>query len=167
MYRTIEEFVTEWTRESAISLKVERVLTDASLQQKIYPEGRTLGQLAWHMVLMIGMTGSIVGLDVAAPPRGAEQPGSAANIADAYQTAARSMRELASAKLTDAQLPSEVPFFGRSMPIERVLQALVVHQIHHRGQMTVLMRQAGLVPPGVYGPSREEAAAIRARQEGT
>lgn len=166
MYRTIDEFVTEWTRESAITLKVERALTDASLPQKVDPEGRTLGQLAWHMVLMIGQTGSIVGLEVAAPPRGAEQPGSAAIIADAYQAAARSMGERASEKLKDAQLPSEIPFFGRSLPMERVLLSLVVHQIHHRGQMTVLMRQAGLVPPGVYGPSREEAAAVRARQEG-
>ena len=36
------------------------------------------------------------------------------------------------------------------------LQVLVVHQAHHRGQMTVLMRQAGLTVPGVYGPAREE-----------
>jgi len=36
------------------------------------------------------------------------------------------------------------------------LQVLVVHQAHHRGQMTVLMRQAGLKVPGVYGPAREE-----------
>ena len=166
MYRTIAEFVDEWTAESAISLKVERTLIDSALPQQIYPEGRTLGQLAWHMVLMIGMTGSIVGLEIAAPPRGAVQPGSAAIIADAYQTAARSMSEQASAKLADAQLSSEIAFFGRSLPMDRVLRALVVHQIHHRGQMTVLMRQAGLVPPGVYGPTREEAAAMRAKQEG-
>jgi uncharacterized damage-inducible protein DinB len=164
MYRTIDEFVTEWTMESAISLKMERALTDASLPQKIDAEGRTLGQLAWHMVLMIGMTGSIVGLDVAAPPPGTEQPGSATRIADAYEAAARSIGELAKGKLKDGQLPVEVPFFGRSLSTGRILQALVVHQIHHRGQMTVLMRQAGLVPPGVYGPSREEAAAMRDRQ---
>jgi uncharacterized damage-inducible protein DinB len=159
MYRTIAEFVDEWTGESAISLKIERTLTDASLQQQIYPEGRTLGQLAWHMVLMIGMTGSIVGLEIAAPPRGTEQPASAARIADAYERAAHSMSELASAKLKDEQLPIEIPFFGRSLSMERVLHSLVVHQIHHRGQMSVLVRQAGLVLPGVYGPTREEAAA--------
>ena len=34
------------------------------------------------------------------------------------------------------------------------------HQTHHRGQMTVLMRQAGLTVPGVYGPAREEWAAM-------
>lgn len=29
-------------------------------------------------------------------------------------------------------------------------------ETHHLGQMTVLMRQAGLNVPGVYGPSKEE-----------
>jgi uncharacterized damage-inducible protein DinB len=48
--------------------------------------------------------------------------------------------------------------------MERILHALVLHQVHNRGQMTVLMRQAGLVLPGVYGPTREEAAP-RAKQE--
>ena len=38
------------------------------------------------------------------------------------------------------------------------LAVLVRHQAHHRGQMTVLMRQAGLKVPGVYGPAREEWA---------
>jgi uncharacterized damage-inducible protein DinB len=165
MYRTIAEFVEEWTRESGISLKVMRVLTDASLGQRIYAEGRTLDHLAWHMAIMIGGTGSFVGLEVKAPPRGTEPPTSAASIADAYQAAAHSLAELATAKLKDEQLPVEIPFFGRSMPMERILHSLVLHQAHHRGQMTVLMRQAGLVPPGVYGPTREEAAG-RARPEG-
>jgi uncharacterized damage-inducible protein DinB len=35
---------------------------------------------------------------------------------------------------------------------------LIQHQAHHRGQMTVLMRQAGLPVPGIYGPSKEEWA---------
>ena len=35
---------------------------------------------------------------------------------------------------------------------------LINHQNHHRGQMTVLMRQAGLTVPGVYGPAKEEWA---------
>ena len=38
------------------------------------------------------------------------------------------------------------------------LHALLEHQIHHRGQMTVLMRQAGLRVPGIYGPAREDWA---------
>ena len=164
MYTSTREFVEDWTRESAISLKVERVLTDPSLQQKTDPEGRTLGTIAWHMVVMIGLTGSAMGLVIDAPQRGTEPPGSAVLIADAYEKAARSMSEQAAAHLTDAQLPSEISYFGRTLPTARILDSLVRHQIHHRAQMTVLLRQAGLVPPGVYGPSREESAAMRAKK---
>ena len=164
MYTSIKEFVEDWNRESATSLKVERALTDASLAQNSDPEGRTLGRLGWHMVLMIGGMGGAAGLSVAAPPRGSEAPGTAAAIADAYEKAAHSMAEEASAKLKDGQLTTEVSAFGRSMTIASLLQGLVRHQIHHRAQMTILMRMAGLVVPSIYGPSREESAAMKAKQ---
>ncbi|MEA3297729.1 MAG: DinB family protein, partial [candidate division Zixibacteria bacterium] len=35
---------------------------------------------------------------------------------------------------------------------------LIQHQIHHRGQMTVLMRQAGIKVPSLYGPAKEDWA---------
>ena len=164
MYTSIKEFVEDWNRESASSLKVERALTDASLSRSSDPEGRTLGNLAWHMVVMIGGMGGAAGLAIAAPPRGSETPATAAAIADAYEKAARSMAEEAAAKLKDEQLATEVSAFGRSMSIASLLQGLVRHQIHHRAQMTILMRMAGLVVPGIYGPSREESAAMRAKQ---
>jgi uncharacterized damage-inducible protein DinB len=164
MYQTVREFVDDWTRESGISLKVERTLTDASLSQKMDSEGRTLGQLAWHMVVMIGMTGAASGLEVQAPPRAAEPPTSAARISDAYEKAAQSLAEEASRKLKDEQLGGEISLFGRTLSRAWALHTLIRHQIHHRGQITVVARQAGLIVPGVYGPSREESAAIRAKQ---
>jgi len=48
--------------------------------------------------------------------------------------------------------------YGEMWTIETVLKVLFTHQIHHRGQMTVLMRQAGLKVPGLYGPAKEEWA---------
>jgi uncharacterized damage-inducible protein DinB len=165
MYQTIAEFLEDWGKESAISFKVLSALTDSSLAQKSDPDGNPLGRIAWHMAVMIGMTASAVGLEVAAPPRGTEPPGSAASIAESYRTAAQSLAEQASGKLKDAQLVSEVTYFGRTLPMTMVLTSLIRHQIHHRGQSTILMRQAGLVVPGVYGPAREETAAMRARQK--
>jgi uncharacterized damage-inducible protein DinB len=93
-------------------------------------------------------------------------PGSAGSIADAYQTAAQSLAEQAEKKLKDEQLASEIPYFSRTLQMAAVLTSLIRHQIHHRGQMTILMRQAGVVVPGIYGPSREETAAILARKKG-
>lgn len=48
--------------------------------------------------------------------------------------------------------------FGQKMSKGEILFFLIQHQIHHRGQMTILMRQAGLTVPGLYGPSKEEWA---------
>ena len=48
------------------------------------------------------------------------------------------------------------------MVARHTLFYLIAHQTHHRGQMTVLMRQAGLRVPGIYGPAKEEWAAFGA-----
>ena len=52
--------------------------------------------------------------------------------------------------------------YGEKWPRGMSLSALMAHETHHRGQMTVLMRQAGLPVPGVYGPAKEEWAAMGA-----
>ena len=57
---------------------------------------------------------------------------------------------------TDAMLIETVPMYGEDWARGKVLSALILHQTHHRGQMNILMRQAGLVVPGVYGPAYEE-----------
>jgi uncharacterized damage-inducible protein DinB len=53
--------------------------------------------------------------------------------------------------------------YGERWPRGATLLALVVHQTHHRGAMTVLMRQAGLAVPSIYGPNREQSEAIGLR----
>jgi len=51
-----------------------------------------------------------------------------------------------------------IEFIGQTIPNGSLLLFLLQHQSHHRGQMTVLMRQAGLPVPGIYGPAKEEWA---------
>jgi DinB family protein len=40
--------------------------------------------------------------------------------------------------------------------------AILSHAVHHRGQLSVLCRLAGGTVPSLYGPTREDAAALRA-----
>ena len=63
--------------------------------------------------------------------------------------------ETLQSKWTDKDLATINDFFGRPMPNSIFLMTLINHQNHHRGQMTVLMRQAGLTVPGVYGPAKK------------
>jgi uncharacterized damage-inducible protein DinB len=62
------------------------------------------------------------------------------------------------AKWTDEMLAEDVEMYGQTFKRGFTLYMLIVHEIHHRGQMTVLMRQAELEVPGIYGPSKNEWA---------
>jgi uncharacterized damage-inducible protein DinB len=159
MFHTIAEFSFAWTHESASTLKLMEALTDASLAQKVTPEGRTLGRLAWHIVQTLGEMGGHAGLAVDGANEKTPQPSSAAAIAEAYKASAASVDKAVSATWKDADLPVEIDMYGEKWTRAMALRALIQHEVHHRGQMTVLMRQAGVKVPGIYGPAREEWAA--------
>ena len=158
MYHSIQEFTADWERESIATLGVLRAITDKALPCRVDSKGRTLGTLAWHLVLTLGEMGGKAGLAVDAPAESAPVPGSSLDISATYSRAARSLSEQVARTWTDAMLGDELEMYGSRWTREGVLQSLVRHQIHHRGQATVLMRQAGLAVPGVYGPAREEWA---------
>jgi len=159
MFRTIEDFEKVWAGESENSLKVMRALTDASLGQMVAPGGRTLGRVAWHIVQTLGEMGGHAGLKIEGANEHTPQPTSAAAIADAYADNAAAVSKAVKASWTDADLVGDIDMYGQKWTRGKSLLALVVHEAHHRGQITVLMRQAGLIVPGVYGPAREEWAA--------
>jgi uncharacterized damage-inducible protein DinB len=159
MFRRIDDFRESWTHESQATLKILRALTPASLAQRVHPDGRTLGRLAWHLVISLPEMMGHSGLPVEGPAEDAPEP-ALEEMIRTYEAAARRVGEAVSERWTDAMLAEEVSMYGRSWRRGQVLAALISHQAHHRGQMTVLMRQAGLKVTGVYGPAAEEWAAM-------
>jgi uncharacterized damage-inducible protein DinB len=155
MFRRVDDFQKAWAQEKDSTLKVLGALTDDGLRQAVTQDDRTLGRLAWHLTTSLGEMLGRTGLAVAGPAHDAPVPATAAAIASAYETAAKAVAD-GVATWTDATLDVEDDMYGERWPRGLTLQVLVVHQAHHRGQMTVLMRQAGLEVPGVYGPSRKE-----------
>jgi uncharacterized damage-inducible protein DinB len=156
MLRTIEDFQKDWDYETEATLKVLNALSDESLGQKVTPAGRSLGFLAWHLTQTLGEMPGRTGLKIDAPAHDSEVPASAKEIAAAYEKAANSVTEEVSKNWTDETLFQTDDMYGETWPRGLTLFLLITHQAHHRGQMTVLMRQAGLQVPGVYGPSKEE-----------
>jgi len=159
MFRTLDDFLAVWTHETGATLKILRALTAASLPTPVAPGGRTLGFLAWHCVTTLPEMMRHAQLPVAGPAHDAPPP-PLADLVRTYEDCARSIAEALPQRWTDAMLLERIPMYGEQWPRGTVLFSLVVHQAHHRGQMTVLMRQAGLAVPGVYGPAREEWAAM-------
>jgi uncharacterized damage-inducible protein DinB len=139
---------------------VFRALTDASLKQGVAQDHRTLGRLAWHITISVGEMMGRTGLKIVGPAEDAPVPGSAAEIVGAYEASARSLLEQVEGSWSDETLAIEDDMYGQRWKRSFTVSALISHQTHHRGQMTVLMRQAGLEVPGVYGPARQEWAGM-------
>ena len=156
MFRKIEDFQKTWTYESAATLKVFQHLTDAGLAQQVTGGGRSLGFLAWHLTTTLSEMPGQAGLNINAPLHTSAVPENAAEIVAAYENGAKSVAQIVGENWTDEQLADELPMYGEVWSKAVILQALIAHQTHHRGQITVLMRQAGLKVPGVYGPAKEE-----------
>ncbi len=162
MLRKIEDFQKDWAYEAEMTGKVLQTLTDASLGQKVNDEGRSLGFLGWHITQTLGEMLGQVGLKIDAPGFDQECPSIASEIATAYETASNSVTAQVAANWIDETLLETDEMYGDTWARGLTLFYLIAHQAHHRGQMTVLMRQAGLAVPGVYGPAREDWAAMGA-----
>jgi uncharacterized damage-inducible protein DinB len=156
MYRRIDDFIADWKYESESTQKVFAGLTPASLPQPVTNDHRTLGRLAWHLAQTIPEMMNRTGLKVTGVDDHAPLPGSLVDIQRAYAEASKSLLSEVSSKWKDSDLEIEDNLYGDNWKRGVTLTALLMHQAHHRGQMTVLMRQAGLKVPGVYGPAKED-----------
>jgi uncharacterized damage-inducible protein DinB len=96
-------------------------------------------------------------------PPGIARPRTVAELAPGYE------RIHADAKarlhnLRPEDLERKIKYFdGSEMGVRDILwNGLLLHMVHHRGQLAMLCRLAGGVSPGLYGPNREEMVALRA-----
>jgi len=157
MFTKITDFLTAWESESASTLRLFQHLTDKALSQEVYPGGRTLGRLANHIIETLSELPHKLSLDIDEEKVDFH---SAHELAEAYQKAAEKLVVSIKDKWTDASLATTTNMYGEEWKNAFSLWVLITHQIHHRAQMTVLMRQAGLKVPGIYGPSKEEWVAM-------
>lgn len=154
MYRKVEDFIADWKHSAAGTLKVIEAITDDKKNVAIEEGHNSLAWLAWHLTSVAGAFGQFAGMQVPAPGPDMPMPETMAEIAGYYKQVME-VYEAEAPKFTDAQMEEEVPAFGGSMMRGKLLRMLIDHQTHHRGQMTVLLRQAGLTVPPVMGPTKE------------
>jgi uncharacterized damage-inducible protein DinB len=159
MYHTINEFREDWKLESDSTIKIFSNLTDDLLHYKISPNGRSLGRLAWHIDAQIDKTVKTLGGKFHSLNDDNNFPQQVKTIIESYVSVSKSLVELLR-DCEDSFLKDEVMSFGEEWTVEAVLTSLVKHQIHHRAQMTVIMRVAGLRIPGIYGPAYEDWSAM-------
>lgn len=160
MYYKISDFISDWKYESEATVKVFSNLTDESLSKKVHEKIRTPGILAWHIVNTIPEMMSRTGLKFESIKHDSPVPTKTLEILNAYKLVSEKLLKQVKGKWGDETLKLEDDMYGEMWSKGKTLGVLVTHQIHHRGELIIIMRMNGLKVPGIYGPSREEWAAI-------
>jgi uncharacterized damage-inducible protein DinB len=155
MFTSVDSFVKTWEDNVGRTTKIMEALTDDSLKQEVTNDHRTLGRMAWHVVTTISEMPAHLGMKLEGPAHTEPVPANAADIVMGYKTLAASLTEQIKG-WNDDDMMIEDDLYGEKWKRGMTLKILIDHEIHHVGQMTVLMRQAGLKVPGLYGPSKEE-----------
>ncbi|KAA3632274.1 MAG: hypothetical protein DWP97_11325 [Calditrichaeota bacterium] len=159
MFRTITDFKSTFEHETKATKAVFDALTPESLSQAIAGDHRTIGRIAWHIVYTfqemlahIGLKFSDFSEDIPADPK---------VISEKYMEYATALMDQVK-DWDDEKLLETDDLYGEQWKKGATLLILFNHEIHHRGQITVLMRQAGLKVPDIYGPAYEGWAAYNA-----
>ena len=160
----LEMFLDAWDREAENTVKLLRALPATQYDFRPDAGGRSLGELAWHLAegdayMSYGIERGKFTMD--ATPPSIERPRSVDALAPGYERVHRdSVARIRKLKTED--LDRTIPFFTGPMTIRDILwNGVISHGIHHRGQLSLMCRLAGGQAPGLYGPNREEMAAMR------
>ena len=162
-------FLGFWDYEAKKTAEMLRVLPTGQYDFRPDPQARSLGELSWHLAEVDAYTTWGIeqgGFQVGLRPPGIERPRSIEALAPGYERIHTEAGERVR-KLTPADLDRTLRHFtGDEVSIRKLLWgAILFHMIHNRGQLSILCRLAGGAIPGLYGPNREEMAALRARAQ--
>jgi uncharacterized damage-inducible protein DinB len=141
---------------------LERV-PDDHLAWRPHAKARTLGALALHVAMVPGGVAEFV-----ASPSPAQAPAFVdPNLNSASELVPALDKSIADAKkllggMDDAALMSTLRMMDGdrelfAVPRVALLRSIMLnHWYHHRGQLTVYLRELGVPIPSIYGPSADE-----------
>jgi uncharacterized damage-inducible protein DinB len=163
----IQRFTEAWEAATKGTLALFRALPPDQYDFRPDAGGRSLGELAWHLAEVDGYVS--LGIErgeftLGVKPPHIERP----RTVEALPAAFQKVHDDAVARVNRLQpddLDREIRFFdGELHTIRDVLwNAILLHSVHHRGQLSLLCRLANGVVPPLFGPAREQSAAVRAR----
>jgi len=137
MFTSISLFEKYWAEESKTTQRVLDALTDESMKQAVAEDHRTLGRMAWHIVTTIPEMMNRTGLEITDIKAEAPLPNSADEIKKGYATVSEALLDQIKSRWDDNTLEQEDDMYGEKWKKGNSLHILLVHEIHHRGQMTV------------------------------
>jgi uncharacterized damage-inducible protein DinB len=166
----IESFIPLWENEFQLTLNVLRAIPENNLEFKPHEKFFTVRRLAWHLVRIEDLFGrGILGDKIVIG--NSKLPGEPpATIAEMIAVAEKQHPEIVNnwRGLDDETLRQKIPFVSPDGVVRRELRRMLYlhvplmhHVIHHRGQLTLMLRLMGAKVPSLYGPSGDEGWPVK------
>ncbi len=159
----IDGMLQELEQEAQTTRRVLERVPGTQLAWRPHEKARPLGQLALHVAIVPGGVAELIASPspAQAPTFTDPSPESASELVPALEQSIAKANQVLGG-MDDAALMAK----WRMMQGERELFAvprmallrsiMLNHWYHHRGQLTVYLRQLGLPVPSIYGPSADE-----------
>jgi uncharacterized damage-inducible protein DinB len=148
-----------------ITRKVLAAIPEERRDYRPHADSRSALELAWHLVsseiwFLDGIIQGQFG------PEEMRMPPHIRSIADILAWHSRNVPQLLDGveKMPGQDLVRPIPFFGLfNHPAVVYLNLLLVHSVHHRGQITAYLRPMGAKVPSIYGGSADEPFEVAAQ----
>lgn len=162
---SIESFISQWEFEFQITLNVMGAIPEDKLDFKPHEKFFTVRKLAWHLVRIEDIFGRGVLKDkiiIGQSTLPAEPPATAAEMVAIFE---KQHPEIVNSwrTLDEATLQQKIPFVmpdgavRRELPRKAYLRTVLMHHvIHHRGQLTLMLRLMDAKVPSIYGPTADD-----------
>jgi len=158
----IQPLLQELEYEAQTTRRVLERVPEEHMGWKPHPKSYSLGQLALHVAQLPGGVAELAMTSPAAPPAFVQaQARTSAELITALDQSVAKATSLLSGLDDEAATSMWRLVSGDrellAMPRVALLRAIMLnHWYHHRGQLTVYLRQLNVPVPSVYGPSADE-----------
>ena len=150
--------------EAQTTRRVLERVPDAALGWRPHEKSRTMGALAFHVATVPGRVAALAATPSPAQAPGVQDPPDPKSAAELLPALDRSIADAKQSLsgLDDAALTETWRLMRGSrellaLPRVAFLRAIMLnHWYHHRGQLTVYLREKDVPLPSVYGPSADE-----------
>ncbi len=162
--RLADGLLQELEMEAATTRRVLERVPDDKLAWKPAAASRTLGQLAHHIAVNPGSIASMVSTSpVQVPNFGGPEPSptGAAELLATLSASVDRAKGIVAGFDDEAMMATWTLMAGDrtvlAVPRIAMLRSIMLnHWYHHRGQLSVYLRELGVPVPSIYGPSADE-----------
>jgi len=151
----IQGIVHWWNIEHTTSVRVIGAIPEDQTAYSPHEKSMTAIELAWHIAISeVGVVNYIMKGDFSFDSL-PKAPATFQEVLD-WKEASHEQAVNQIVEAGEVHLNETVEFFGQEMPRLGILNFLLAHEIHHRGQLSVYVRGAGGLVPSIYGGSADE-----------